>query len=66
MKIFHIWEIADYKYLITVGIMAILHIVGIFFVIRHLKNHLREEGIAYIIIMFGAEVIATSFGTYAR
>ncbi|WP_338540616.1 SAVED domain-containing protein [Paenibacillus tundrae] len=49
--------------MITVGVMAVLLIIGIIFVVRHFKNHQHEEGIAYVIIMFAAEVIATSFGT---
>ncbi|MGG3283850.1 SAVED domain-containing protein [Paenibacillus solani] len=47
----------------TLGIMGIVFIIGIIFMIRHFRSHQREEGIAYFIIMFGSEVVATSFGT---
>ncbi|CAG7610991.1 hypothetical protein PAESOLCIP111_01317 [Paenibacillus solanacearum] len=49
--------------MITLGIMAVVLIVGIIYMVSHFKNHQREEGIADSIIMFGAEIIATSFGT---
>ncbi|SFB62816.1 hypothetical protein SAMN05216312_1237 [Cohnella sp. OV330] len=49
--------------IITLGIMAFVLIVGIIFMVSHFKNHQREEGIADLIIMFGTEVISTSFGT---
>lgn len=43
--------------------MGVVLVIGIVFVVRHFKSHQREEGIAGFIIMFGSEILATSFGT---
>lgn len=52
------------SYTQAISIVTLIFIVCISIAVSHFMKRQREEGIAYVIIMGGLELIATSFGTF--